>query len=208
MPEKIENDPIENEPITPKEPDFQSALTAALQPLNAKLHWLERQLKTKDTSAPDKNHGEELTQREMILSMQAEMKRDREELAKERRAAAISSAISGHGIDSDNAALLEDHLENRYGKNIKIDGKTVYFDNEVTGEKQDVKTLVGEVMKKFGDKFKAPVSAPSARGLQPTAKRGQPAQVTYGELSNEERNKMTGAQRSAWVAKDLKNGRA
>lgn len=162
----------------------------------------EAQAKTQEQASPSQ---ETLTAR--LTRIEAERKAEQEEVKRDRRDNAIQSAINSYGLDTDNAELLHDHLAQRFGDRIKVDGKSVYVeDDEAPEGKADIKTFIGKILKAKGDKFRPAVQAPSSRGLQPSRGNGQQGRKTaYMDLSPEERSKMTPAQRNQAAMTDWKN---
>lgn len=127
------------------------------------------------------------------------------ELADERRELAIKSSINSFGLDEENADLFEAFLLQKHGSNIKAEGKTVVYEDPETGEKSNVKDFIGGVYKSKADKFKPAQQVPNGRGFKNGSNVPTGKAIKYGEMSAEERAKLTKPQRDALVAAEWKN---
>jgi len=118
---------------------------------------------TVKASEPEPN-----TVKAQLEAIQAEIRADKEALAKERRESAISTAIASHGLDADNAEILEALIEKKFGQNIKVEGKTVNYLDDLTGDKVSIKDLVANIVKEKGDRFKPAVQTPN-KSIRPNS---------------------------------------
>lgn len=127
-----------------------------------------------------------------IAQQQAELRAFKEQAISEKREAAIQAAIASHGVGSDDADLLYDHIAVRHAKNIQVEGNTVFHLDPVTGEKAGMKDFVkGLLSSKFGERFKpAPGPGPSSTALR-GGNNGKPTEERFFyELSVDEQDKL------------------
>jgi hypothetical protein len=155
-----------------------------------------KQVQTSNAPATEQSVKEELQQLRQQLQI------EKEEAYKEKKEAAISTALSAHGIDSENAEFLSDHIQVRYAANIKVDGRKVFYEDPTTGEQTDVKSLVGTILKTKGDKFRPAVSVPNGRGLRPGTNQNN-APISYSSMPESERQKLSPEQQLAMVRAEL-----
>jgi hypothetical protein len=137
---------------------------------------------------------------ENLEQIRAEIIADRQAAIQERIEGAVVSAIASFGVDSDNAEILEDHIHRRYGGKLKAEGREVYVENDL-GEKIPVKSFVDSLLKsKKGERFKpAPAVASLPRGGSTALATGK----AYHEMSQDERLKLSPAERSRLVRRDM-----
>ena len=147
----------------------------------------------KEAAAQPKPQAEEptTTVRQELEALRNDIRRERAEADKEKRESAIQSAIASHGIDSENAELLYDHVVMRFGDNIKVDGRKVVYDDPITGDQKTVKDFIGDVLKIKGDKFRPPVQTPTGRGLR--TGNNSPRPLGYQDLPEADRLKLSPA---------------
>lgn len=142
------------------------------------------------TPAPAKSEDDEpKTVREGLTKLQAEIKADREAIAQERREVALQQAVNANGVDADNAELLLDHISQRYGKNIKVDGRKVYHEDPVTGETAEIKDFVADLLKgPKGDRFRS-AAKPGPKPVSGQRPRASSAS-SFLDMPQEERIKL------------------
>lgn len=131
---------------------------------------LEKTVKDALSAGAAKPNNEELDVRAQLEQQRAELKAFKESAITEKREASIQAAIASHGIDSDNADLLYDHIFMRHAKDIVVEGNKVFHRDAVTGDEKPVKDFVAGLLKsQNGDRFKpAPAPGPNSRGLRPS----------------------------------------
>ena len=143
------------------------------------------------------------TVHEELSRLKADILADREAARKETQTAAVQSAILAAGIDGDGAEILFDHVMAKHGERIKVEGRSVYHENEL-GERKPVKDFVADLLKgPRGERFRpAPATSSLPRGS------GAPAAGTrrYSEMPQDERLKLPAAQRWELAQGEMKGG--
>jgi hypothetical protein len=146
------------------------------------------------------------TVREDLEKLKNEIRADREAAITETRNAVILQAISAHKITDEYAAEdLFDHVLTRHGQRIKVEGRNVFYENEL-GEKKTVKDFIGELLKtQRGQRF---IPAPSTSGLprSQTNGRSQPGGKRYSEMSLAERMKLSPAEEAKLASEEMRSG--
>lgn len=139
-----------------------------------------------------------------IEKQREELRQFKEQAQAEKREAAIQAAIASHGIDTDNADLLYDHITVRHADKFKIEGNRVYVEDLASGDQQTVKDFIGALLKSSkGDKFKS--AAAQATPTRPLRTSNAPAagRVPYHELPKEDRQKMSDEERRNYVRAEV-----
>jgi len=172
---------------------------------------LEKTVKDALASGAAKPKNEELDIQAQIEQQRAELRAFKESAIAEKREASIQAAIASHGIDSDNADLLYDHILVRHAKNIVVEGNKVFHRDEVTGDEKPVKDFVAGLLKsQNGDRFKpAPAPGPNSRGLRPSNTTPSERQF-FHQLPQAEQDRMMREEPDKarrMVQEDMKSGR-
>lgn len=138
--------------------------------------------------------------RAQVKALTETNERREKEAERKQKHAEIKSAIAAHGIDSDNALYLEDHIHQRHADRIGIDGDAVFYENAM-GERLTVKDFISTLPNL--DRFRPVVQTPNSRGTRPSANTHTGPRIPYGELSPEKRAAMSDDERRAYVRADL-----
>jgi hypothetical protein len=166
-------------------------LKKQLGQLFGKYRNLESAVSQPKPDKPQQQDPEATTLRARLERIEAERQAEREEITRERRDASVQNAILKHGLSEEDAEILFDHIQARYGPGIKVEGRTVAYVDPTTGDPMPIQGLVDQVMKSKGAKFMPPAQVPGGRGLKPSNGGVRPKFVPYMELSPEERAKLT-----------------
>lgn len=153
--------------------------------------------------APSKTSDDQATltaMRAEILALKEKNEHSARLAEQKQRNAEIKSAIAAHGIDSENAIYLEDHILQRHANRIVIDGDNVLYESAM-GERLTIKDFIATLPNL--DRFRPVVQTPSARGSRPSANATQGPRVPFSELPEETRKAMTPEERRAYVKAEL-----
>ena len=160
--------------------------------------WLAGQVRklTEGAKSAPNPIAEPKPQREALAELQAEIIKDRTEAAAERRDLAIERAVQIDGVD---AEALHDHLVARYGQQIKVDGRKVFYEDPATNERIPIDDFVRSLTSgAVGDRFKKAIPA----GPRPTTG-GRPsphAPKSFSEMSQVERIELQRKDPRAYLA--------
>ena len=160
------------------------------------------------TEKPATESTEELTTKQQLANLQAERKAEKEAAERRAKRSTVVEILTTQELPGDAVQDLADLIEFRHGAAIKLVGDEFQYEDPRTGERHDLKDFVAGKYINGGkaDKYKPPVKTFNAKGTR--AGSGAPARVPFGDLSQEDQDKLyREGKAAAYVREDMASGR-